>query len=62
MMIVFPADNTRSASIWSLRVSSGRGTATEREAGIPTEIYTARANTYAAAHKRGTSQQGITPR
>lgn len=55
MMIVFPAESTRSASIWSSRVSSARGSATEREAGIPTVMYTATAKTYAAG---GTSQHG----
>ena len=58
MMIVFPADSTRSASIWSRRVSSARGTATEREAGIPTVMYTAMAKMYAATRQRGASQQG----
>ena len=42
-MMVFPADNMRSASIWSSFVStSGTGSATVRHDGMPTVMYTAR--------------------
>ena len=37
MMIVLPAERTRSASIWSVRVStSGMGLTTVRQDGMPT--------------------------
>lgn len=48
-MIVFPAERTRSASIWSSFVSTfGTGSATVRHAGMPTVMYTASAKMYAA--------------
>lgn len=48
-MIVFPAERTRSASIWSSFVStSGTGSATVRHDGMPTVMYTASAKMYAA--------------
>ena len=41
--MVFPADNMRSASIWSSFVcTSGTGSATVRHDGMPTVMYTAR--------------------
>ncbi len=48
-MIVFAAERMRSASSWSSFVStSGTGSATVRHDGMPTVMYTASANMYAA--------------